>query len=59
MRYRIRDGFSVVVDERTVCIGGEVVELDDEQAELHAHKLEPVEQAAAPAKSDKPAKADA
>lgn len=59
MRYRIRDGFSVVVDERTVRTGGEMVELDDEQAELHAHKLEPLEQAAAPAKSEKSAKADA
>jgi hypothetical protein len=41
--YKIRDGFSFVMDDRTVKGGGDIVELEDDVAKGHAHKLEPVE----------------
>lgn len=39
-QYRIRAGFAIRVDERTVLQGGDFVELDEAGAALHAHKLE-------------------
>lgn len=62
--YKIRDGFTVRLDDRTVLGSGDVIDLDDETAALHAHKLEPAETDApkkpkAAAKADAPEKADA
>lgn len=62
--YKIRDGFTVRLDEKTVLDGGDVIELDDDTAAMHAHKLEPVESDApkktkAAAKAAEPEKADA
>jgi hypothetical protein len=38
--YKIRDGFSFVMDDRTVKSGGDIVTLEDDVAKSHAHKLE-------------------
>lgn len=43
--YRIRDGFTVRLDEGQLLQGGAVVEMDDATADRHAHKLEPAEPA--------------
>ena len=45
-KYRIRAGFSFVVGLGQVLAGGEVVELEDDVASQHAHKLEPFEESA-------------
>jgi hypothetical protein len=42
-KYKIRDGFTFRGDDGTTAGGGDVIELDDDVAELHAHKLELVE----------------
>ena len=39
-KYMIRDGFSFIGDNNEVKSGGEIVELDDDVAANHAHKLE-------------------
>jgi len=41
--YKIRDGFTFVMDDRTVKSGGDIVALEDDVAKGHAHKLEPVD----------------
>lgn len=45
-KYRIRAGFSFVVGNDKVLTGGDVVELEDDVASQHAHKLEPFEESA-------------
>ncbi len=45
--YKIRDGFTVRLDELTLLTSDDVVELDDDTAALHAHKLEPADPAKA------------
>lgn len=40
-KYFVRHGYVVRVDERTTHEGGAVVELDEETAAAHAHKIEP------------------
>jgi hypothetical protein len=42
-KYRIRDGFTFRGDNGAVIGGGDVIELEDDVAALHAHKLELVE----------------
>lgn len=42
-QYKIRAGFTFVMDDRTVKTGGDVLDLEDDVAKDHAHKLEPVE----------------
>jgi hypothetical protein len=42
-KYKIRGGFSFVMDDRTVKSGGDIVDLEDDVARGHAHKLEPVD----------------
>lgn len=39
-KYTIRAGFSFVMDDRSVKVGGDVVDLEDDIASGHAHKLE-------------------
>lgn len=39
-KYTIREGFSFIGDNNEVKSGGEIVELDDDVAANHAHKLE-------------------
>lgn len=41
-KYKIRAGFSFV-GALGVAVGGDIIELDDDVAALHAHKLEPVD----------------
>ena len=43
MKYKVREGFSVRLDEKTVFLGGEIIELDDETAAAHAVAIEAVE----------------
>lgn len=38
--YKIRDGFSFVMGDGTVKAGGETIELEDDVAQNHSHKLE-------------------
>lgn len=38
--YKIRDGFSFIDEKYEVKVGGDVIELDDDSAENHSHKLE-------------------
>lgn len=40
--YRVREGFVVRMDERITHDGGALVEMDEETASLHIHKLEEV-----------------
>jgi hypothetical protein len=42
-KYKIRDGFTFRGDDGQTAGGGDMIELDDDVAELHAHKLELVE----------------
>ena len=49
-KYTIREGFSFVDDSNEVKHGGEIVELEDDVAANHAHKLELVAEEA-PAES--------
>lgn len=53
--YRIRSGCAFKIDALTVKNGGDVIELEDDIAQLHADKLE----AAAPAEVDTVAIAEA
>lgn len=53
-KYTIREGFSFVDDSNNVKSGGEIVELEDDVAANHAHKLELVAEKA-PAKTTKQA----
>jgi len=39
--YRVREGFSLRLTERDIRQGGQVVELDDDQAKEHGHRIEP------------------
>lgn len=55
-QYKIRDSFYVFIDENNDFGPGEVVDLTEEQAKLHLHKLEPVE---APKRQRKAATEDA
>lgn len=41
--YKIRDGFTIRLDEQTLLTSPDVIDLDDATAALHTHKLEPVE----------------
>lgn len=41
--YKIRDGFSFVMPDQSVKVGGDTIDLDDDIAANHAHKLELVE----------------
>jgi hypothetical protein len=42
-KYKIRDGFTFRGDDGNTAVGGDTIELDDDVAALHAHKLELVE----------------
>jgi len=57
-KYTIRLGFTFVLDDRTVKVGGDILELEDDVFKDHAHKLELVvsggKKAAASKKSDAP-----
>lgn len=44
-KYTIRAGFTFRGDDGEVAGGGDIVELEDDVAQLHAHKLELVEDA--------------
>lgn len=45
--YRVREGFAVHVNEKTVHLGGDVAELDEHTANRHFHKLEELDAKAA------------
>ncbi|MDY7537674.1 hypothetical protein QN372_00795 [Undibacterium sp. RTI2.1] len=49
--YKIREGFSFVMDDNTVKIGGDLIDVEDDVAANHSHKLELVDSPTA----DKPA----
>lgn len=53
-KYKIRLGFSFV-GALGVSVGGDIIELDDDIAAQHAHKLEPVDLPKLKPKKDKPA----
>lgn len=53
-KYKIRPGFSFV-GATGVSVGGDIIELDDDIAAQHAHKLEPVDLPKPKPKKDKPA----
>jgi hypothetical protein len=56
--YTIRDGFSFRMDDNSVKTGGDTIDLDDDVAAMHLHKLEQVTAEAEPsAKQAKPAPA--
>lgn len=50
--YRIRAGVAFVHADGSRATGGQLIELDDDVAQAHADKLEPVQ---APALTDEPA----
>ena len=54
-KYKIREGFTFVNSDQTVAVGGDIIELDDDVATQHAHKLEPVDLPKPKSKKDKPA----
>lgn len=53
-KYKIREGFTFVQSDQTVAVGGDIIELDDDVATQHAHKLEPVDLPKPKSKKDKP-----
>lgn len=44
-KYTIRAGFTFRDDDGDLAVGGDTIELEDDVAKLHAHKLELVEEA--------------
>jgi hypothetical protein len=44
-KYIIRAGFTFRGDDGQLAAGGDTIELEDDVAKLHAHKLEPAEEA--------------
>lgn len=54
-KYTIREGFTFVNHDQTVSVGGDIIELDDDVAAQHAHKLEPVDVPKPKPKKDKSA----
>ena len=52
-KYQIRAGFSFSTGNGTVLEGGETIELEDDVAKLHMHKLEVLEPAKPPPKQEK------
>jgi hypothetical protein len=57
-KYMIRNGFTFVDHQGTAKVGGEVIELDDDVAALHLHKLEEAPAPKKVAKVPKPAPAE-
>lgn len=57
--YRIREGFSFIGDKGQVIPAGELIELSDDVAVLHLHRLEAVPEAPKSAKPNRQAKAKA
>jgi hypothetical protein len=43
-KYTIRDGFTFRGDDGKVASGGDTIDLEDDVAQLHLHKLEPVDE---------------
>jgi hypothetical protein len=43
-KYMIRDGFTFRGDDGKVAAGGDTIDLEDDVAQLHLHKLEPVDE---------------
>ena len=58
MKYKIRHPFVVKLSDKVIHHAGEVIELTDEQAELHRLKIEPADEPKA-APKPKVEKADA
>lgn len=53
-KYTIRDGFSFIDDNSEVKAGGEIIELDDDVAAQHLHKLDVVVEEAPAKKAELP-----